>query len=47
MARAWKSNKTVLMSGILIDSMAYHFMADYEYAEESYIYTMIGFQDFF
>ncbi len=47
MARAWKANKTVLMSGILIDSMAYDFMAGYEYAEESYTYYDWLSRDFF
>ena len=36
MARAWNSNMTVLMSGILIDTIAYRFMQNYEYADKEY-----------
>lgn len=47
MARAWKENKTVLMSGILIDSIAYNFMLSYQYAKESFIYYDWISRDFF
>ena len=47
MARAWKENKTVLMSGILIDSMAYNFMLSYQYAKEPFIYYDWISRDFF
>ena len=47
MARAWKENKTVLMSGILIDSIAYNFMLSYQYAKESFIYYDWLSRDFF
>lgn len=38
MMRAWNSQKGVLMSGILIDTLAYRFMSQYEYADKSYNY---------
>lgn len=38
MLRAWKSKHTVLMSGILLDTTAYHFMMDYENADKSFTY---------
>lgn len=47
MARAWNSNMTVLMSGILIDTIAYRFMQTYEYADKSYSYYDWLSRDFF
>lgn len=47
MARAWNSNMNVFMSGILIDTIAYRFMQDYEYADKSYFYYDWLSRDFF
>ncbi len=47
MVRAWKEKKTVLMSGILIDTIAYSFMQNYEYADKSYTYYDWLSRDFF
>ena len=47
MVRAWKENKTVLMSGILIDSIVYNFMFSYQYAKEPFIYYDWISRDFF
>lgn len=38
MLRAWKSTHTVLMSGILLDTIAYRFLTDYKYADKSFSY---------
>lgn len=38
MLRAWKSEHTVLMSGILLDTTAYRFFQKYEYADKPYEY---------
>lgn len=47
MARAWKNEHQVLMSGILIDTTAYRFMQNYEYAENSYTYFDWMSRDYF
>lgn len=47
MMRAWNSNKTVLMSGILIDTLTYKFLSDYEYSDKSYSYYDWMSRDFF
>lgn len=47
MMRAWNAEKGVLMSGILIDTLAYRFMQHYEYAEESYSFYDWMSRDFF
>lgn len=47
MARAWISQKMVLLSGILIDTLAYRFLSDYEYADKSYAYYDWMSRDFF
>jgi len=47
MMRAWNAQKGVLMSGILIDTLAYRFMQQYEYAEESYTFYDWMSRDFF
>ena len=38
MVRAWNYQHTVLMSGILIDTIAYRFIQNYEYADKSFVY---------
>lgn len=47
MIRAWNSYNSVLMSGILIDTLAYRFMQQYEYADKSYSYYDWMSRDFF
>ena len=47
MMRAWNSQKGVLMPGILIDTLVYRFMQQYEYAEETYTYYDWMSRDFF
>lgn len=38
MARAWKDNCNVPISGILIDTLAYKFLKTWEYKDMGYIY---------
>jgi hypothetical protein len=38
MARAWKDKHSVPMSGILIDTLAYKFLLDWDYRDKSYLY---------
>jgi len=38
MMRAWNTQKGVLMSGILIDTLTYRFMQRYKHADKSYTY---------
>ena len=47
MSRAWKEKMTVLMPGILIDSIAYYFLQNYKYAGNSFIYYDWISRDFF
>lgn len=47
MLRAWKSKHTVLMSGILLDTTAYRFMLNYEYADKSFEYYDWMSRDYF
>ena len=47
MARSWKEYCNVLMSGILIDTLAYKFIKDWEYKDKSYIYYDLLSRDFF
>lgn len=47
MIRAWNSKHLVLMSGILIDTIAYRFIQDYQYADKSYTYYDWMSRDFF
>lgn len=47
MLRSWKSKHTVLMSGILLDTTAYRFLVDYEYADKSYSYYDWMSRDYF
>ena len=47
MARAWKQKCNVPMSGILIDTLAYKFIGDWEYKDKSYLYYDYMSRDFF
>ena len=47
MVRAWNSKHTVLMPGILIDTIAYRFIQHYEYADKSFSYYDWMSRDFF
>lgn len=47
MVRAWNAKKVVLMPGVLIDTLAYRFMQQYEYADKSYSYYDWMARDFF
>lgn len=47
MARAWKKEWSVPISGLLIDTMAYNFIRNYEYREKSFLYYDFMSRDFF
>lgn len=47
MARAWKEKWIVPIGGLLIDTLAYNFLSDYEYKDKSYIYYDYISRDFF
>lgn len=47
MVRAWNYQHTVLMSGILIDTISYRFIQNYEYADKSFVYYDWMSRDFF
>ncbi|MVM33402.1 nucleotidyltransferase [Spirosoma sp. HMF4905] len=47
MARAWKDNNNVNIKGILIDTLAYHFMSGWSYTDKSYLYYDYMSRDFF
>lgn len=47
MVRAWKEKCNVPMSGILIDTLAYKFINDWEYKDKSYLYYDFMSRDFF
>lgn len=47
MLRSWKSKHTVLMSGILLDTTAYRFLQNYEYADKSFSYYDWMSRDYF
>lgn len=47
MARAWKNYCDVSMSGILIDTLAYKFIVDWQYNDKSYLYYDFMSRDFF
>ena len=47
MARAWKEKCNVLMSGILIDTLAYRFIDTWKYKNKSYLYYDYMSRDFF
>ena len=47
MVRAWKGECNVPMSGILIDTLVYKFINDWEYKDKSYLYYEFLSRDFF
>lgn len=47
MARAWKEKWNVPMGGLLIDTMAYNFMSNWDYKDKSYSYYDYMSRDFF
>jgi hypothetical protein len=47
MARAWKYNNNVTISGLLIDSLAYRFLTNWAYRDKSYLYYDWMTRDFF
>ena len=47
MARAWRHNCNVPMSGILIDTLAYKFLTNWQYKDKSYLYCDYMSRDFF
>ena len=47
MARAWKKRWDVPISGLLIDTLAYYFIREYEYRDKSYLYYDYMSRDFF
>ena len=47
MMRAWKEKCDVPMSGILIDTLAYQFIDEWEYKDKSYLYYDYMSRDFF
>lgn len=47
MARAWKHEWNVPISGLLIDTLAYYFIRDYQHKDKSYLYYDFMSRDFF
>lgn len=47
MARVWKDKWNVPMGGLLIDTLAYNFIKDWEYKDKSYVYYDWMSRDFF
>ncbi|HBV98066.1 MAG: hypothetical protein JL50_00835 [Peptococcaceae bacterium BICA1-7] len=47
MARAWKDKNSVSMNGILIDTLAYKFIKNWQYKDKSYLYYDFMSRDFF
>ncbi|WP_055324467.1 SMODS domain-containing nucleotidyltransferase [Ralstonia solanacearum] len=47
MARAWRDTNNVSMSGMLVDTLAYQFIANWEYRDKSYLYYDFMTRDFF
>lgn len=47
MARAWKEYWDVPIGGLLIDTLAYNFLKDYEHRDKSYVYYDYMSRDFF
>jgi len=47
MARAWKSNCNVPLNGILIDTLAYKFISNWQNKDKSYLYYDFMSRDFF
>ena len=47
MTRAWKEYWDVPIGGLLIDTLAYNFMGDWQYRDKSYLYFDLMSRDFF
>lgn len=47
MMRSWKRKRDVPISGLLIDTLAYQFIENYEYRDKSYLYYDYMCRDFF
>jgi hypothetical protein len=47
MVRAWKEEWDVPIGGLLIETLAYYFIRDYEYRQKSYLYYDFMSRDFF
>lgn len=47
MGRAWKEKWDVPIGGLLIDTLAYNFLKDYQYKDKSYVYYDFMSRDFF
>lgn len=47
MMRAWKNGRSVPIGGLLIDTLAYQFIENYDYRDKSYIYYDYMCRDFF
>lgn len=47
MARAWKKRWDVPISGMLIDTLVYYFIRNYQYRDKSYLYYDFMSRDFF
>jgi hypothetical protein len=47
MARAWRDKSSVSISGMLIDTLAYQFLSDWEYRDKSYLHYDWMTRDFF
>ena len=47
MMRAWKAQRDVPISGLLIDTLAYSFIGNWEHREKSYLYYDFMSRDFF
>lgn len=47
MMRSWKNEWAVLMGGLLIDTLAYQFIVDWQYRDKSYSYYDYMCRDFF
>lgn len=47
MARAWKNEWNVPISGLQIDTLAYYFIRDYQYRDKSFLYYDFMSRDFF
>ena len=47
MMRSWKSRWSVPIGGLLVDTLAYQFIADYEHRDKSYLYYDFMCRDFF
>lgn len=47
MMRAWKSQWSVPIGGLLIDTLAYQFIENYQYRDKSFLYYDYMSRDFF